>query len=446
MNLVVIFTAPRYVRSYAKVLNDFSLRGNVSIKLLLPLELANCVEIRRLPKNIIVEYFGQKPLIVKFQKTLLDLHTFYYRKRSLSFESRLRLRFNISRSQAFKFSSFLNPFNPKLVFLYFLLPPYIGSITIRLIRVLFDICNLNFFWKLKSLQGDTLLFISGGPVVGYENALIRFAKLLRYRTVLLIDNWDNASSKSIYWVQPKKVITWGESMNIDMQIIHRTSQSSLTALGSVRLGIANRLHLDSQSRNQLLFVASGLPHCDEVDLVLELSKYLKKELGRKFSIIFRMHPYHLDKLSAISKLRDEGIFVYPNDVNRTHLDKSDLNESMYESDTVLSLYRQIITSKVVLGTHSTALLESLCLGVPAVAYSLAEVGPFEGASVWDSYSHLIDFRKRTNIYETLSREAFFRAVSECFNSDQEFIARGVESIIQPLDGLYSDKLIQVLNQ
>ena len=91
------------------------------------------------------------------------------------------------------------------------------------------------FEKKILLSGCDLLLV---PTSGYSSEIydiLRISKKHNIKVDFLIDNWDNLSSKMIFFLeQPNKLFVWGQQTSIHAQNIHSIPENKIIKIGSAR--------------------------------------------------------------------------------------------------------------------------------------------------------------------------------------------------------------------
>ena len=137
------------------------------------------------------------------------------------------------------------------------------------------------------------------PTNGYSPEvydLLRLSKKKKIKLNFIIDNWDNLSSKMIFFEKPEKIFVWGEQTKKHAQNIHSISSERIFKIGSARYENffqSRDINLKNFfSYRYILFLGSSWAWDEErtltyLDNVLEKNK--KIFLNTK--IIYRYHPF-----------------------------------------------------------------------------------------------------------------------------------------------------------
>lgn len=383
--------------------------------------------------------FQESRFRLKIQKLVLDLETLLESEKNISFNSRIHLllgvpiRSKISLKTVLQFRS---RYGLALVMIKF----FFRNQQMRfLARFLSDkLSGLN---KLNfDNKPSAMLIFSGGNYSGFENSAIYISNKKQIASILIIDNWDNLSSKSVIWNRPHYAAVWGEDMSQDAIKIQNISRERIIRIGSPRVsrgGNSRRLRL--KESGSILFAGSGLQHSDEISLLLECSTALSKTNSNR-CLVYRPHPYGLTP-GEILRI-NEQIKNHKN-ISLAFDATDNLAENFYTKKSFESLSQSIDNADLIIGTHSTVLVEALAHGRQVIAYSMAEFGVFHGSSVWDNYAHLSRLRLNRNVREAHTRREFLDLIIHFEpNPCPENLA---PEIIYEDELTYSERIMNALN-
>lgn len=136
------------------------------------------------------------------------------------------------------------------------------------------------------------------PSSGYEHhvpAILKKARKYSIFSVLLIDNWDNLSSKSILWEHPDLLACWGQQSIEHAINIQGIPRSKCIAIGTPRFSRYYDLRdadlLSEYPHDYILFCGSSVPY-GEAQFLQELDAevYGNPVIYGNTRIIYRPHP------------------------------------------------------------------------------------------------------------------------------------------------------------
>lgn len=267
--------------------------------------------------------------------------------------------------------------------------------------------------------------------------IVLAAKNQGIASVCLIDNWDNLSSKTVFWEKPTKLGVWGEQAKIQATRIHRFSDHSVSLVGSPRFEAyfrpETRRSRARKSRNPyVLFVGSAMPF-DEISALRNLEDLLLQiDKDESLSVIYRPHPQQQKRKTPSSfkaedfkrvQLDDQFLDATRRGMNVPGAADSGLAGNSFQPS--LDRYPELLSAAtLVVGPLTTMLLEaSLCL---TRSIGLA----------YDDGSHFNTSLKYFTHFDGMERLPGF---SFCFVESQlgELLTAALHS--DPVDEIESDK-------
>ena len=215
---------------------------------------------------------------------------------------------------------------------------------------------------------DLIVFASSG----YESTaldLVNMGSELDIKTLCLVDNWDNLTSKTIFWAKPDFLGVWGPQIKEQAIRIHGFDEHQVLEIGSPRFEsyFSEMPCSDSTSQQMpyVLFVGSAMPF-DELAALHNLESELDRNglSPHNIRIIYRPHPWQQQRRCAAqfeqsqfeyTTLDQQMAQLYPDGGWPKHSNTS------IQPD--LDYYPQLLKgSQLVVGPLTTMLLEAaLCL-------------------------------------------------------------------------------------
>lgn len=131
------------------------------------------------------------------------------------------------------------------------------------------------------------------------------------KTLLIIDNWDNLSSKYVMSYQPTHTVVWGEQTRLHGIIYQNIDPDKISALGTPRfycyskdfkLKYKKNIKLPNLPKKYILFLGSQTYYNENI--VLEELKRLIKDRSLQFEIIYRPHPWREKASRKIEFVKD----------------------------------------------------------------------------------------------------------------------------------------------
>jgi hypothetical protein len=177
-------------------------------------------------------------------------------------------------------------------FLYFTLASKLFfPLTIRVLRRL----TLNDLKSLDIFHDFSAVIIPSSAYEYHSSLVIRNAKNSKTKSILLIDNWDNLSSKSVLWEKPDVLGCWGEQSKEHAVQIQKMPEQSVIPIGTPRIdpyfNLRSNYLPSSFSFRYILFLGSSVPY-DEAGFLKRLDFEISNnpEIYQTTRIIYRPHP------------------------------------------------------------------------------------------------------------------------------------------------------------
>jgi len=344
----------------------------------------------------ILEY-PEPDLLKRFHKFVLDIETYHKRSQNISYETRIRLITNLPLSKSLSFKSFIQSKSKYGIALALVSNRAIYAVLGRALRA-FGCFHPGLKKLLFNSNPDLILCFSGGFYSGVENFLGRFGRTQSVPVFLIIDNWDNLSSKSVLWEKPTLLGVWGPEMEIDAKELHGFDTDSVVFLGSSRLDLPEfgaTVKWVSSIRPYALFAGTGIQHIDEFHVLRMLRQVFNTNGLRDFNIVYRPHPWNLrgdfkDILFEVSSI--EGVIIDQDIV-------ANGSDSFYSLNSLPHLETLVKNCEFLIAGHSTVIVEALYHGKKVLALSDSSHPLFPNSDSWSIYRHMSRLRGNEGIFE-----------------------------------------------
>jgi hypothetical protein len=157
--------------------------------------------------------------------------------------------------------------------------------------------------RVNAIRPDLVILPSSGYAIEATD-IVRICRPLKIPTLLLIDNWDNLSSKSMLWELTDHVGVWGEQSKEHAVDIQGFAPDAVSLLGTPRFNSYFELRERTLPSHfpfpYALFVGTALAF-DEASALRLLDQELEQhpELYGGLKVVYRPHPWRLGKDSII---------------------------------------------------------------------------------------------------------------------------------------------------
>jgi len=260
-------------------------------------------------------------------------------------------------------------------------------------------------------------------------------------TILVIDNWDNLSSKYVMAFHPDHIVCWGEQSRQHGISIHNIQHTRITSIGTARFEgyfdrdlIENTKVTFSMPKSYVLFCGAQT-YFDETKPLKLVDEYLKKHHPGTV-LIYRPHPWR-EQLGLKLEV-PEGIMIDPSLSVQPETNSSILLPST-------RFYHYVITNaKLVIGGATSMIAEVALMRKPYLLLAHNDGNPIQ--------SPMERFTK--SLHQALTPA--LNNVQICFDTDtlgediENLISRSVgktdhvlDQIISPKTSQYSRHLFEV---
>ena len=302
---------------------------------------------------------------------------------------------------------------------------------------------------LKTTKPDVVIM----PSSAYDPVVLDIISICQQediKTILLVDNWDNLSSKSILWRRPDFVGVWGEQTKKHAIEIQGLKEEQIKCLGTPRFEQyfeKRDLELDSHFNfKYVLFVGQSLPS-DERRIVQLIDNILSsptfKDNGIK--LVYRPHPWAMDQgIAAVEAY--ESVVIDPQ-ISAKKLDLDRVEKFQPSLDYYPSLLQN---AEFVVSSLTSMLIEASIFSKRVIAIAHNEPNNYTSPHrLLTEYKHFEGIEKLPNVKIT-QNEADFMDQFKYFLGDIELLDQ--QSVDMNLmyflnyKGTYFKRLLKMLDE
>jgi hypothetical protein len=261
----------------------------------------------------------------------------------------------------------------RLLYTFFALGPIRSKVNTAVARI---------FQKTSSLQ-KTLLTegydivlcpCSAAGTAEMDIGTLSLKPSRKLTSFLLIDNWDNLSSKYVMAFKPDHTLVWGEQSRIHGMTIQRIPPNQITSVGTARFqALFNRPQLKSTTdrlklpKRYILFCGSQT-YFDETSVLIKIRTFLTREYPN-IDLVYRPHPWR-ETLGKDLEIPD-GIIVDPTlEINAEKDGSISLPSQEYAT-------HSIAKSMLVIGGCTSMLIEVALLNKPYLLLAHDDQNPIQ---------------------------------------------------------------------
>lgn len=320
------------------------------------------------PKGYQIIFFKESKIGAFYRELLLNANTIRLYSLVKSFETRVKVTLGLHKSQLEKFNKrkiyiFSQMFKPRTF-----LSLFISTLTPKFEEKLRSLAN---YWpslrkNIVKAEPQLILIFTGGAFTGVENVALSHAAKLGLKSILVVDNWDNLSSKSIFWSSPTAIGVWGENMLANAREIHNMNSTIVRFVGSARFR-PNERPLSSFNYDFVLFAGSGKPLINEPKAVFDVRRILDTMNFEDVKLIYRPHP-----MSNIDIARIKDLFSQFRNIEFDNSFGDNLKDNFYRKKPLEHLEELCSAAKFVIAPLSSIIVESLSMGTPVISFNWSD--------------------------------------------------------------------------
>lgn len=382
-NILLIVTSDLFVRNYltTDALSIIREKNNLSIIASSEITLKEKVELFEGFKG----YFSFNPKLVRNHNRLFKVLMWKNRKRSSSFTFRY-LR-ELGYQNIYGKKSFMQFVKGLVVMVYNNIIKDRWAIYSIVFgnKLLFNSFYRFFKHKLKisipllntilSLKPDLVLLPSNAfdPI---GNDVSRICKSLNIKSLFLIDNWDNLSSKTVFFFKPDFIGVWGEQSKEHAIKIHDFPSEDVFIIGTPRFD--NYLNTKFEklkshfSFQYVLFVGCAIPF-DETSALKKLDEEITNHhnIYNNLKVIYRPHPWRQNRIKEKPFIQSDftNVIMDPQ-LSNAYFNRTENIEAGSGFQPDINYYPSLLkNAKFVIGPLTTMLIESLILKNPTLAFA-----------------------------------------------------------------------------
>ena len=335
-----------------------------------------------------------------FYDLIFDLFMWRNRKKSKSFLHRIKrtrgfnLHFNEKQSIAIKT---LRIFGRLIRYLKYRL---LYNTLANPIAFPFVFKLLNYFSKNNQSLEKEIIRIAPKLVIYPSNAyeaigidVVNISREQKIKSIFIIDNWDNISSKSILWAKPDRLLLWGEQTKHQAIKIQNFDPEKISCVGASRF---DQYYKKSKEKitshfnfNYILFTGFSLPF-NEAKLVKLIDDILSrnKDIFGDTKLVYRPHPNRQGR-DTVKGIQLKNTIVDPQ-LEDWYFNS--MNKNIKSASPALDYYPSLLqNAEMIIASLTSMIIESLIFKKKTliVAYKEAR-NPSSPYRVLHDYHHFDD--------------------------------------------------------
>lgn len=262
-------------------------------------------------------------------------------------------------------------------FLFFFLSSFIGKAYLKNFEIKIadnqKISNI-----IKKIEPSLVII----PTQGQDFAhfcIVKACKILKVKTISLVDNWDNLSSRVMARPFSNYFGVWGQQSKIHANQIQGIKKNNINVLGTPRFEGYKKIKKKRLFNFKYILFCEGFGLTENINEVLKkLDEILNTEKFKDLKIIYRPHPWRKDR-NIVNMKNYKKIILDP------QLKKNYLNRKFDSSvQPNLTYYPKLISNaEFIISAPTTMVIECLLLKKKVIVLG------HKSNTVFDHYNHIV---------------------------------------------------------
>lgn len=362
-SVIFVIGSESFVRNYISSNALIKIQENFDCNFLVNQSLENHPLIEPLQKKSFYKEDGEN-----YYDLIFDLFMWRNRKKSKSFRHRIKrtrgfsLHFHEEQNIVIKFLRILGRLirYSKFRVQYNLLANQITFSTVFKLLNFLSKNNQSIEREISRIKPKLVIY----PSNAYEATgidIVNICNEKKIKTVFIIDNWDNISSKSVLWAKPDRLLVWGEQTKQQAIKIQGFDPNKISLVGTSRFDQYFKQRSNTIPShfnfNYILFVGFSLPF-NEARLVKIIDDILtrNKNIFGDTKLVYRPHPNRQGK-DTIKGVKLCNTIVDPQ-LETWYF--NEMNENIKSAPPALDYYPSLLqNAEIIIASLTSMIIESL---------------------------------------------------------------------------------------
>ena len=249
---------------------------------------------------------------------------------------------------------------------------------------------------------------------------------IKTKSLFLVDNWDNLSSKTVMWKKPSHIGVWGEQSKQHAINIQNINEQDISLLGTPRFIKYFDCRNDSLQSHfpfkYILFVGTAL-NFDEEFILSEIETVLEKnkQVWGDVKVIYRPHPWRQNNIKVKDSygkniITDPQILLSGNDKSVKNQPKLDYYPSLIKN------------AEFVMGGLTSMLIESLVFYKPFLAFVHKDKRYVSNMrNAWKFFEHFRGLSSTEGVFFSKDINDIDKSMIECWEKRESLDYKKIES-------------------
>ena len=279
----------------------------------------------------------------------------------------------------------------------------------------------NFYKRLTHFVengGKEILYVSVGGSTSMNDFLCLFARRFNIKLSVMLENWDNISSKAVFNFIPSRIGVWGKQAQKFSELIHNIPVERTELIGNPRVEWLKR-NINTKEIGSHIFFAGGSENFDEeIEYLVTVAKLVQKSV-RPTEVRYLPHPKrYLLAREKITLLECMGVRI----LNKEMISKQASPGSNFQLPRI-DLYRLCFEgAALVISPLSTMNLEAGILGIPTIGVNVLDINVRGWRKPYVSrvHDHLKDLEDKGMMHLVRSPQELASVLSQVHDGNFDF--------------------------
>jgi hypothetical protein len=262
-------------------------------------------------------------------------------------------------------------------FLFFILSNPLGKFFFKNIKINMKE-NKDLIKAVNISKPDLVLIPTQGQDIG-DYDMIRICAKKKIKTLSLIDNWDNLSSRVMPQPFSNYFGVWGKQSKKHAIKIQKIKKNTISIIGTPRFDHYKNFKKKSLFNFKYILFIEGFGLTENMNEIFDkLEVIFSHKLFREYKLIYRPHPWRKD--TNIINIKNYRNIIIDPQLKKNYLDRK--FDSSIQPD--LSYYPKLISNaKFIISAPTTMVIESMIFKKNIIVLG------HKSNTVFDHYNHVV---------------------------------------------------------
>lgn len=190
-------------------------------------------------------------------------------------------------------------------------------------------------------------------------ASILLGRKIEVPSMVVADNWDNLSSKSVFPLEPNALVCFGQQSLVFARSIQNFKNCRIYPIGSARFEIYRRIieGFEKKEPRQILYAGSSIV-AEDMEILEVFEKYYQSKTV-SIDFRYRRHPYPQGPILDLNNLKNKFPTLF----------KAELLLANSSLESLEMTKEELRTTKIMVSMPTTFLIEGLLCNIPTILIS-----------------------------------------------------------------------------